>query len=171
MVLDYLKPGPCRSDWVGVRYVAKDALELLILLPPEYWGNRCAHQAQPGLLIPLTLQFWSEFRRNRGDKSAGGIFCIWVWLGILSYHLTGAYHIVGIWNYPVLGETLRMCVLPLPVSPSPLLTSPLFCVARWRMSITDVLSADDIAAALQECQGEGGLEEQGVVALWGPEAG
>lgn len=37
------------------------------------------------------------------------------------------------------------------------------------MSITDVLSADDIAAALQECQGEGGLEEQGVVALWGPE--
>lgn len=62
-----------------------------------------------------------------------------------------------------------MCVLPLPVSPSPLLTSHLFCVARWNMSITDVLSADDIAAALQECQGEGGLEEQGVVALWGPE--
>ncbi|XP_049980389.1 oncomodulin isoform X2 [Alexandromys fortis] len=53
-----------------------------------------------------------------------------------------------------------MCVLPLPVSPSPLLTSHLFCVARWNMSITDVLSADDIAAALQECQDPDTFEPQ-----------
>lgn len=33
------------------------------------------------------------------------------------------------------------------------------------MSITDILSADDIAAALQECQGDWGLEEQAMVAL------
>lgn len=35
------------------------------------------------------------------------------------------------------------------------------------MSITDVLSADDIAAALQECQGEGGLEGRGMVVALG----
>lgn len=33
------------------------------------------------------------------------------------------------------------------------------------MSITDILSAEDIAAALQECQGDRGLEEQAMVAL------
>ncbi|XP_070316526.1 putative oncomodulin-2 isoform X2 [Odocoileus virginianus] len=39
-------------------------------------------------------------------------------------------------------------------------TSRFFRENRWKMSITDVLSADDIAAALQECQDPDTFEPQ-----------
>ncbi|XP_016064284.1 PREDICTED: putative oncomodulin-2 [Miniopterus natalensis] len=42
----------------------------------------------------------------------------------------------------------------------PLTRCRLSRVSRWRMSITDVLSADDIAAALQECQDPDTFEPQ-----------
>nr|XP_031532680.1 oncomodulin [Vicugna pacos] len=42
----------------------------------------------------------------------------------------------------------------------PFTTSHLFCVNSWKMSITDILSADDIAAALQECQDPDTFEPQ-----------
>nr|XP_019572054.1 PREDICTED: oncomodulin isoform X2 [Rhinolophus sinicus] len=43
---------------------------------------------------------------------------------------------------------------------SPFTGCRFFCVNRWKMSITDVLSADDIAAALQECQDPDTFEPQ-----------
>lgn len=50
--------------------------------------------------------------------------------------------------------------------PVPLTRCPLSRVDRWTMSITDVLSAEDIAAALQECQGKGQLRPGRVFPLY-----
>lgn len=102
--------------------------------------------------------FWRIFRRRHWDKRNWNLFSVWFVCGSPVPSLNTIPHLSH-WTIPhkctvsvgLGGRSAPRCAS----SCLPLTTSHLFCATRRKMSITDVLSADDIAAALQECQGKG----------------
>lgn len=110
---------------------------------------------------PLSCSFkiclWRTFRRRQGHKGGWNLFSLWLACSssVPSFNIISRLsHLKIPHKHTVSGGPGAYSAPGRAFSCLSLTTSRLFCVTRWKMSITDVLSADDIAAALQECQGK-----------------
>lgn len=123
-----------------------------------------------GSIHPLSCSFkiclWRTFRRRQRHKGGWNLFSLWLVCGSSG----PSFNTISCLSHLKIPTDTKKKKFPTnTVSVGPgaysapgrafsclsLTTSCLICVTRSKMSITDVLSADDIAAALQECQGKG----------------